>query len=69
MDTQSLALHEALEVHEILNFKTICMTKSKLMEGLVTDKDLKALLGKDVQQSIDAISNLQSLLSKAPTSK
>lgn len=69
METQSLALHEALEVHEILNFKTICMTKSKLMEGLVTDKDLKALLGKDVQQSIDAINNLQNLLSKAPTSK
>lgn len=64
METIRLSPHEAMEVHEILNFKTVCMTTSKMMEGVVFDQDLKALLEKDVQQSIPAIDELQNLLSK-----
>jgi len=41
---QSLALHESMELHEIINFKTICLAKSKMMHGLVFDQDLKALM-------------------------
>lgn len=67
MEQQSLTLHEAMEIHEILNFKTVCITKFKMMEGLVFDQDLKALLEKDVQQSVDAINDLQNLLINAPT--
>jgi similar to spore coat protein len=67
MSEQNISLHEAMEVHEMLNFKTICMTKSKMMQGLVFDQDLKALLGQDVEQSIKAINTLQGLLAKAPT--
>jgi similar to spore coat protein len=66
---QTLALHETMEVHEMLNFKTICMTTSKMMEGVVFDQELKALLEKDVQQSITAVGELQKLLSKAPVVK
>lgn len=69
MEQQSLALHETMEVHEMLNFKTVCIAKSKLMQGIVFDQDLKALLEKDVQQSITAIKDLQTLLTKAPTQK
>jgi len=61
MSEQSLPFHEAFELHEVLNFKTICMVKSKLMEGLVFNQDLKALLEKDVKQSMAAISELQTL--------
>lgn len=66
MEQQSLALHETMEVHEMLNLKTVSMTTSKMMEGVVFDQDLKALLEKDVQQSIAAINDLQRLLKKAP---
>ena len=66
MENQNLAPNETMQVHEMLNFKTVCMTTSKMMEGVVFDQDLKALLEKDVQQSITAISDLQNLLSKAP---
>jgi similar to spore coat protein len=66
MTNQSLAPHESLEIHEILNFKTVCLAKSKFMQGLVFDKDLKALMQKDVEQSIQAINALQSLYVKAP---
>ncbi|AFQ43345.1 hypothetical protein [Desulfosporosinus meridiei] len=57
-------LHETMELHELLNFKTICMTTSKMVQGVVFDQDLKALLEKDVQQSRQAITVLQGLLIK-----
>jgi similar to spore coat protein len=66
MKQEHLAPSETMQIHEMLNFKTICMTTSKMMEGVVFDQDLKALLEKDVQQSITAISSLQNLLKKSP---
>jgi similar to spore coat protein len=66
MGQEKLAPHETMHVHEMLNFKTVCMTTSKLMEGVVFDQKLKALLEKDVQQSIKDIKTLQSLYTKAP---
>ncbi|MDD7796075.1 spore coat protein [Clostridium sp. 'White wine YQ'] len=66
MEVLKLAPNETMQVHEMLNFKTVCMTTSKLMEGVVFDQDLKKLLEKDVRQSMTAITDLQNLLSKAP---
>ncbi|MGY5484440.1 spore gernimation protein GerQ [Paenibacillus sp. ALE2] len=62
----SLAAHESLEIHEVLNFKTLCLAKSKLMQGLVFDQELKDLMEKDVQQSIQAVADLQAIYAKAP---
>lgn len=61
---QGFTLHQTMELHELLNFKTICMTTSKMIQGVVFDQELKALLEKDVQQSIQAVSILQGLLTK-----
>ncbi|NHC41878.1 spore coat protein [Bacillus sp. MM2020_1] len=58
MDAESLSLHETMETHEILNFKTVCLLKSKLMQGICFDNELKALMEKDVQQSIKDINEL-----------
>lgn len=66
MFQEHLAPSETMQVHEILNFKTICMTSSKMMEGVVFDQELKALLERDVQQSIQDIGELQKLLAMAP---
>lgn len=57
----NLGPHETMEVHEVLNFKTICMSKSKMMQGLVFDQELKALMEKDVQQSMKAVRELRGL--------
>lgn len=46
MDHQQLANHESLDLHEVINFKTLCIAKSKLMQGLVFDDDLRALMKK-----------------------
>lgn len=60
-----LGAHEMMEVHELLNFKTICAAKAKAFDGLVTDKDLKALMQQDLQQSLQALNDLQGLLARA----
>jgi similar to spore coat protein len=64
MEQQNLAPNETMQIHEMLNFKTICMTTAKMMEGIVFDQNLKALLEKDVQQYITSINDLQDLLNK-----
>lgn len=63
---QALALHESVDLHEILNFKTLCLAKSKLMQGLVFDQELKDLMQKDVEQTIQALQDLQALYSQVP---
>lgn len=66
MERDNLAPNETMQIHEMLNFKTVCMTTSKMMEGVVFDQELKALLERDVQQSILSIQELQKLIAKAP---
>lgn len=66
MDIQKLADHESLDLHEVINFKTLCLAKSKLMQGLVFDDDLRALMKKDVEQSIQALEELQAVYQRAP---
>ncbi|WP_336771474.1 hypothetical protein [Paenibacillus sp. MMO-58] len=58
------ALHEMLEVHEIAAFKTVCMTKSKTMQALVTDPELNQILRQDVQLSQQQLQELSGVLSK-----
>lgn len=65
MENNGLAMHETLEVHEILTFKNVCCTKSATMQALVSDPDLQALLQQDVQTSKQHIQELQGLLSRA----
>ncbi|MFE6076727.1 hypothetical protein ACFVQB_19885 [Paenibacillus sp. NPDC057886] len=59
------ALHELLEVHEIAAFKTVCMTKSKTMQALVTDPELMQILQQDVTLSQQQLQELGGVLSKA----
>ncbi|MGG1551028.1 hypothetical protein [Paenibacillus ferrarius] len=58
------ALHEMLEVHEMAAFKTVCMTKSKTMQALVTDPELTQILQQDVQLSQQQLQELAGVLSK-----
>jgi similar to spore coat protein len=58
VDQEKLALHETLETHEILNFKTVCLLRSKLMTGICFNNELKQLMEKDVKQNIQDINEL-----------
>lgn len=55
---EKLALHETLETHEIINFKTVCLLRSKLMQGICFNNELKQLMEKDVKQSIQDLNEL-----------
>lgn len=57
-----LALHEALEAHELLNIKNLSITKSFTMSGLVQDEQLKAILNQEVESGTKFIHQLQNFL-------
>lgn len=59
---KELAMHEKLEVHEVLIFKTACAAKNKVFSGLVKDQELKAILEEDLELSKKAIKDLRKLL-------
>ncbi|MGJ7921125.1 hypothetical protein [Neobacillus sp. LXY-4] len=59
-----LALHETLEIHELLSFKNICLTKSTTMSALAQDEELKAILENDVATGTAHIHQLQQFLTK-----
>lgn len=63
MANQELGMHETLELHELLTFKTVCATKSATMVGLVNDSQLKSLMQQEVQASKHHINDLKNLLS------
>lgn len=43
-----LGLHETMDVHELLTFKNISLTKSTTMSALAQDPELKAILTNDM---------------------
>jgi similar to spore coat protein len=63
MAQQGLAIHETLELHELLTAKTVCLTESKAREKLVQDPQLKTLINQDIQNSTQAVKGIQGLLS------
>jgi len=56
------AVHETLELSELAVFKSTCLTKSKTMQVLVSDEQLKAILQQDVAKSTRHLQELQGLL-------
>ncbi|OIJ15240.1 hypothetical protein BKP35_05165 [Anaerobacillus arseniciselenatis] len=63
MQTQNqLGVHEKLELHELLTFKNLCLTKSTAMMGLAQDPQLKSLMQQDKQNTTQAIQQLQGFL-------
>lgn len=60
--THDLAVHEKLELHELLTFKTTCAAKASMMQNQVQDAQLKGLLNQDVSNARIQIQELQGLL-------
>lgn len=59
-----IAPHETLELLEVLTFKNVCLTKSKTMQALVQDEELKGILQADVKTAAKDIKELRDLLQK-----
>lgn len=58
----NLAVHETLELHEVLTVKQASYLKANMMEGLVQDKELIDIIRKDAMNSKKAIKEIQELL-------
>jgi similar to spore coat protein len=59
---KQLGVHETMELHELLTFKTNCLTKSQTMLPMVTDNNLKGILQEDIQAGIEDIQQIRNLL-------
>lgn len=57
-----LALHERLELQEVLSFKNLCLTKAAMMGGLVGCEELKSILAIDVEKGKEHVEKLTDLL-------
>jgi similar to spore coat protein len=68
MNSNKITLQETMQLHQLLNEKNIRVIKAKLVQGLVFDQDLRALLEKEVQHSYHTISSFTNLLLKAKES-
>ncbi len=65
MFEKKLALHETMEFHEVINFMTTSLLKSKLSQGVVFDQDLRKLLDKNVKLTAPALQALLKLYEKS----
>jgi similar to spore coat protein len=66
---EDFAFHETMDTHELLNLKTLGLLKSKLMQGVVFDQDLRKLMQKNVDASVVDIKELMRLYPYAKKSK
>jgi similar to spore coat protein len=57
-----LGLHETLDLHELITFKNLCLTKSSTMSALVVDPELKTILANDAVAGLQHIEQLQQFL-------
>ena len=62
--TKYLGLHETLDLHELLTFKNLCLTKASTMSVLVQDPELKTIMSEDVVNGTKHIQQLQEFLTK-----
>jgi similar to spore coat protein len=59
---QNMALHETLELHELMMSKTVCLLEAKARQQLVHDPVLKALILTDIQNTTQAVKEMQGIL-------
>jgi similar to spore coat protein len=60
---KTMGVHETLELHELLTFKNLCLTKSTAMSAFAQDEELKQLLNQASQMDRQNIQTLQGFLS------
>jgi similar to spore coat protein len=60
--TKFLGLHETLEVHELLTFKNLCLTKATTMSPFAQDPLLRDILESDIAMGTEHIKQLQEFL-------
>lgn len=65
MNQQGFAPNETIQLHELLTFKNLCLTKSFTMSPLVSDDELKSILQQDVNTAQQHIKDLKGLMEQS----
>jgi similar to spore coat protein len=65
MEQQGFTLNESIQLHELLTFKNLCLTKSFTMSPLVSDAELKSILKQDVNTTQQHVKELKELMEKS----
>ena len=65
MNKQNITPHETIQLHELLTFKNLCLTKSVTMSPLVSDVELKAILQQDITLTQQHIEQLRCLMEQS----
>ena len=68
MEQQFITLQETMQLHELLTFKNLSLTKTVTMSPLISDEELKGIIKKDTattQKHIQDLSELMKLSSYA----
>lgn len=50
-------------MHELVTFKSLCLTKATIMQGLVMDENLKELMKKDATMHVQHLEDIEKHLS------
>lgn len=61
-NTHYMAPHETYELHELLTFKNLCLTKSTMMGGLAQDSELQSILQEDASMTREQIQRIQEFM-------
>ncbi|GAB3063470.1 spore coat protein [Salinicoccus sesuvii] len=62
IEKPELAVHETIELHEIMTVKQTSLLKSDLMESLAEDSKLRDIIRKEKKLSKKVIKEIQDLL-------
>lgn len=65
MNQNGMAPHESIELHELLTFKNVCLTKALTMSLLVSDEELKSILKQDAASTQEHIEELRAFLEQS----
>jgi similar to spore coat protein len=65
MELKQFAPNETMQLHELLTFKNLCLTKSVTMAPLVYDDELKAIMKQDVDIAYKHINELKALMERS----
>ncbi|KZL92528.1 spore coat protein [Clostridium magnum] len=65
MNQHGMAPHESIELHELLTFKNVCLTKALTMSLLASDDELKSILKQDAASTQQHIEELRGFIEQS----
>jgi similar to spore coat protein len=66
MEQPLITLQETMQLHELLTFKNISLTKTVTMSPIISDEELKGIIKNDTAASQKHIQELSELMKHSP---